>query len=89
MFKNRQLAMQIRDLFSDVSTLFFRARSIVKNGECTEEERKEFDKRIFESFVSLVADVSVAIYTEHPDLALKGESHPPGFWERKKEERSK
>jgi hypothetical protein len=92
MFKNRQVALEIRDLFVEVSELVFRARRVVKKGDCTEDERKEFDKRIFSCFISRLADLSAEIYTEHPDLARKEESHPPGYWEaqkKKKEERSK
>jgi hypothetical protein len=92
MFKNRQVALEIRDLFVDVSDLVFRARRIVKNADCTEDERKEFEKRICLSFELPLADALAEIYTEHPDLARKEESHPEGYWEarkKKREERSK
>jgi len=85
-FKDRELAIQVLALVSDIARLRFRADHIVSEGNSTKEERKNFSNRICLAFDLAIADLNVDIYKEHPDLAPKDALHPPGFFQKKKEE---
>lgn len=88
MIKDKQLARQVRDIFLDIARLHSRARQVIKDSNCSVEERKALLDKIFVDFDDPLAGLLAEIYVEHNDLPLQDEGHPPGFFEKIKKDRS-
>jgi hypothetical protein len=67
-FKNRLLAIQIRESMLSINTLLERTRSLVANGDCTPEEKKKYLLKVGQIMVITTCEIFQEICEEHPDL---------------------
>jgi hypothetical protein len=67
-FKDRHLAMRIRDVLGDIAQLSHRARHIANDGNWTAKERIKFKNRLSLGFDDSVAHTCSDIYRDHHDL---------------------
>jgi lantibiotic modifying enzyme len=69
MFKDRELALQIRESLMNVDALLTRSVQIVEASQCSSEEKKTFYKKVGRITAIAYIESLEEIFAIHPDLA--------------------